>query len=344
MGAFDWLFGGQVPPSVTSTVQQEPGLPTWYQDILRGTVGKASALGDVPYTGYTGERLAGLTADQTAAFDKVRGLDTRVNPLTDFASNRLMGTEGASSLGAAQPYFDRAGETFTGDSVDRYMNPYIDNVTDRIAELGNRNLTERILPSVNDMFISSGQPGSTRHADFTSRAIRDATGEIAGKQGEALAAGYGQAGQMFGADAARAAQLGTSAGGLSGLDTQTAISAAQQGGNLANTLQQLGIKGAAAQEAAGAAQQQQQQQGLDINYGNFLEQRQYPYQQVGFVSDVLKGTPQPSQGLYQTTTAPYAGQGGPSALGQIAGAGVSLAGLLGLGKKRGGLIHLRRAA
>ena len=118
----------------------------------------------------------------------------------------------------------------------------------------------------------------------------------------------------------------------------------QQGGNLANLIQQLGIKSAAAQEAAGATQQQQTQAGLDVNYGNFLEQRKYPYEQIGFVSDILKGTPQPSQGVYQTTTAPYSGPGGASPLGQLAGAGVSLAGLLGLGKKRGGLVALRRAA
>jgi len=76
-----------------------------------------------------------------------------------------------------------------------------------------------------------------------------------------------------------------------------------------------------AQQAAGAQIQQTEQQRLNQQYQNFLEQQNYPYKQLGFMSDLLRGS------------ANLAGTGGgsiyqqpPSALNQIVGPG-----LLGLG-------------
>ena len=41
----------------------------------------------------------------------------------------------------------------------------------------------------------------------------------------------------------------------------------------------------------GTQQQGQIQKALDTNYQNFLSERQYPYQQVEFLSNILRGTP-----------------------------------------------------
>jgi hypothetical protein len=67
--------------------------------------------------------------------------------------------------------------------------------------------------------------------------------------------------------------------------------------------------------------QQQQQAALDLAYQDFLAQQQYPYKQLGFMSDLLRGS------------ANLAGTGGktvyeapPSMAQQIVGPG-----LLGLG-------------
>ena len=64
---------------------------------------------------------------------------------------------------------------------------------------------------------------------------------------------------------------------------------AQQAQNLgmADVQQQLGI---------GALERGQQQQALDLNYTNFLEERDFPKQQLGFVSDIIQG---------QASFAPY---------------------------------------
>jgi hypothetical protein len=40
----------------------------------------------------------------------------------------------------------------------------------------------------------------------------------------------------------------------------------------------------------GAEQRQQQQAALDLAYQDFINQQQYPYKQLGFMSDLLRGS------------------------------------------------------
>jgi len=73
------------------------------------------------------------------------------------------------------------------------------------------------------------------------------------------------------------------------------------------------------QAAAGAQQQGLEQQRLSQQYQDFLNQRAYPQQQLSYMSDMLRGLPM-SQSTQQMYQAP------PSMLGQVAGAGIALAG------------------
>lgn len=125
---------------------------------------------------------------------------------------------------------------------------------------------------------------------------------------------YGQAAQQL---AEQSRQYGAGLG-LQGL--QTATSAAGQLGTLGQqqfgqqtTINQL-------QQATGATQQAQQQQLLNQQYQDFLNQQNYPYKQLGFTSDMLRGLPlaQSSSQIYQQP---------PSMLNQVAGAGVAAKGL-----------------
>jgi len=81
--------------------------------------------------------------------------------------------------------------------------------------------------------------------------------------------------------------------------------------------QQMGIN--AAQQQAGAQQQAFNQQGLSNQYQDFLNRQNYPYQQLGFMSDILHGTP--TGGV----TTKQESQVAPSMFSQIAG---SLGGLV----------------
>jgi len=56
------------------------------------------------------------------------------------------------------------------------------------------------------------------------------------------------------------------------------------------------------QNQYGGQQQAQAQKGLDIGYQDFLNQQNYPYKQIGFMSDLVRGLPlgqQSTQAMYQ---------------------------------------------
>lgn len=186
-------------------------------------------------------------------------------------------------------------------------------------------------------------------------------------------AGLGQAGSLYG-QGMQGAQTGLSGVGqqiasgqlgLSGAQTgmqgaqtgmqgvQGAVGAGQYGlaglgtaGSAAGTLgqlgqteygQQMGIN--SAQQTAGAVQQAQAQQALDLAYQDFGAQRNYPYQQLAFQSDMLRGLP-----LSQSAQTQY--NAAPSAASQIGGLGMSALGIYGMSggfgsvpRAKGGIVN-----
>ena len=152
--------------------------------------------------------------------------------------------------------------------------------------------------------------------------------------------GYGNLMQQAGLGAQynqAAAQLGEQsrqygAGlGLQGL--QTALQSAGQLGQLGQNQfgQNMAINQLQAQY--GGQQQQQTQNILNQQYQDFLNYQNYPYKQLGFMSDILRGAP-----LSQTGAAVY--QQPPSAVSQLAGLGTAAFGASKLfGMKDGGEVE-----
>jgi hypothetical protein len=121
------------------------------------------------------------------------------------------------------------------------------------------------------------------------------------QQAQQYAAGLGQ--QLY----------GTGLGGVQGAATGLgALGSAEQTANLAR----LG-----AQEKSAANQQALQQTQYDTAYQDFLRQRDYPQEQLGFYSNILRGLPVQLASTQSTYQAP------PNLGSQIAGAGLGLAGL-----------------
>jgi hypothetical protein len=140
------------------------------------------------------------------------------------------------------------------------MDPYREQVVNRIGELGQRQLTENLLPTLQAQGISAGQFGGTRGAEAMGRALRDTQESTLAAQSQALSQGYGQAAQLAGSDAARqlqaaqaAAGLGTTTAGLQSADLQRAMAAGQQLGTLGTTA--AGLESADVARQLAAAQQ-----------------------------------------------------------------------------------------
>lgn len=137
-------------------------------------------------------------------------------------------------------------------------------------------------------------------------------------QANALGAQYGQAAAQLNA------QQGQFGAGLGLQGLQTALQSAQGLGQLGQTAytQEMGIN--ALQNQYGTQQQQQIQNILGSQYQDFLNYQNYPYKQLGFMSDILRGVP-----LTQTGSSLY--QAPPSTTSQLAGLGTAAIGASKLG-------------
>jgi hypothetical protein len=133
-------------------------------------------------------------------------------------------------------------------------------------------------------------------------------------QSQGLNSAYNQAMQQFNTQNQLNAQQQQFGAGLGLQGLQTANQAASNLGNLGQTQygQNMGILNL--QNQFGGQQQQQVQNVLNNQYQDFLNYQNYPYKQMGFMSDILRGLPltQQSSSVYQTP---------PSALSQVAGLG-----------------------
>lgn len=113
----------------------------------------------------------------------------------------------------------------------------------------------------------------------------------------------------------------------------TGLQAGTQLANLGTTMQQQELNRIQALAAAGEQQQAQQQRELDQAYSNYLEQRDWQKNQLGFLSGLIRGTP------FSTSTTQSTTQSAPSTTSQLLSTGLGVAGLAALLKKKGGTIN-----
>jgi len=270
------LLSSSVPLAPSGSTTQTV-LPEWYTNYAQDILSRQAAVAATPYPTYQGPRVADFTGDQQAGFDMTRTAATAGTGAVSDALNATQGNLGRSGLGAAQPFLTQAGALSgvsaatpnlqTGaqllqqstqggglqtaqpfltnasntavSNINAYMNPYQEQVVDRIGQLGARSLRENILPEISDRFIGAGGFGGSRQAEAVGRAIRDATEGISAQQSAALQSGYGQAASLSQADLARQAQLAQTAGGL-GTAQQGALANAGTGlANIGSTLGNL---------------------------------------------------------------------------------------------------------
>ena len=184
------------------------------------------------------------------------------NPYLNQSGSATAQSLSERATAAANPYLQAAAQS-SAQNVGQYMNPYTQNVTDQMAKLGARNLSENLLPAVSDQFIRAGQFGGSRMGEFGSRALRDTQESVLNQQAQALQSGYGQALGASQADLGRQAQLAGTAGSIAGADLSRILQGASQYGNLGQTAGQLTSTQmqnltnlGQAQTSAGQAQQQ----------------------------------------------------------------------------------------
>ena len=172
------------------------------------------------------------------------------------------------------------------------------------------------------MFTGAGTYGSRGGTgsmqDIGTRGFRDIAEGLQGQQLAALSGAYTDAGQRYEAERGRYSELGRMRGALSEAQAQSMYQGAEGMGRLGSESQRMGLTDAAALEGIGRQQQDLNQRSLDTAYNDFLEQRDLPFDRLGFMNQMIRGLPY-TRVTDRTDTGP-AENYGPSPLSQLAGA------------------------
>ena len=260
--------GGSPQPTSTSTTT----IPEYAKPYAERALGKAEALTDAPYQTYGGERIAASTPEQQAARQAVAGMQA---PGQFGAGTELAALGGLGALGAGQNYM---GMATTPGVQQAFMSPYMQNVVDVQKQEAVRDAQKgQLMQNLNA--ARQGTYGGARQLLAGTERERNLGQQLAQIQSAGSQSAFDRAQQAM--------QFGTTAG-LQG--AQAATQAGATLGQLGIGQQQTGLELAKAQEAFGGLGRAEQQAGLDIAYQDFLQQQRYPYAQLGFMSDILRGS------------------------------------------------------
>ena len=328
----------------TQITQTNYGFAPEVAPYAESLLGQAQALTDVeynPYMQYQGERVAQFSPLQKQSYDQAALMQTQpqlqdatamagqagLGALnTGYTYNPFQAQQFTSGTNAA-PSYDAQGNFQAGTgAVGQYMSPYMDTVVARQQQDASRQAAIAQQAQGAQAARAGAFGGS---GDYLMRS--QAAGNLARQKGDIAATGlqnaYTQAQQQFNAQQGQnlgAAQLNAQQGqfgaglGLQGL--QTANQSAQNLGNLGNLQynQNMGIN--ALQNQYGLQQQAQVQQGLTNKYNDYLNAQNYPYKQLSYMSDIIRGVP-----LTQTGSSIY--QAPPSTAQNITALGLGAAGI-----------------
>ena len=200
-------------------------------------------------------------------------------------------TDAASAIQGAQT---AAGQTFSAADVQNAMNPFIQNVVNRIGESYAQKEADLAAKAV-----ASGNFGGGREGVGIAELQRQKADTLGSVYGQGFESALGE----LQSQRNLAAQTGLSAGQLQGQLAGTALSQREQ--------QLSGLTG------LGGLQRGIGQAGLEAQRQTELQNIQEPYQRVAFVSDIQSGVPSASQARFTQQTSPQ-----PSPIGQAVGTGL----------------------
>ena len=259
MAIFDFLFGSKNPPPVETTSISTTEIPKYIAEPTADVIGEAMDVAREAYVPYTGPRLAGLSQFEKDAATQAQAM-RGIGALRGSQAFTAATASGAPALGGVAPY----------------MTDYNKKVAD-IAAQQMRDQSAIEQQGIAAKAVSAGGLDSTRFAIQEAERQKNLTTGLGDLYSKAQAAAYSTALKAAQQDKAQQLRSGMGMGTL-GAQAQTVEQADIQ--------QQLGI---------GALGRGLDQTALDITYTDFLSQRDYPKEQLGFVSNIIRGAPFPQK-------------------------------------------------
>lgn len=309
----------------TQVQQTQYGFAPEIAEYAQTMLGQAAALTDTemnPFMQYQGERVAQFSPLQNQSYQNAALMQSQPQ-LQD--ATALAGQAGLGALNT-QYTFKPAdfASTFSrdaqGNMTSPLMSPYMQSVVERQQADAQRQ-ADIARQTQNAQAARSGAFGGSGNLIANNQlnaALMRQKGDI---QATGLQNAYNQAmGQYNTQNQLNAQQQQFGAGlGLQGL--QAANQSAQNLGTLGNIQYQQNMGINQLQNQYGLQQQGQMQKDIDTKYQDYLNYQNYPYKQLGFMSDIIRGAPltQTGSSVYQ---APPSNIQNLTSLG-LAGAGIS---------------------
>jgi len=325
------IYGGGGSAPATQT--QITDIPEWAKPTAERNLSKAEALtSDKPYVSYGSwaknqgldpNQVAGFTGMQNQAFEGAQNLQ----PAQGLGV--AQGLTGLASMGALGTRYNPYQTGQFGQQAGDYMSPFIQQALDpQLRELSRQSEMQRNMNQA--QAVGQGAFGGSRQAIVEAERQRN----LGQQQQNVLSQGYQQAfdraQQQFNTEQQLREQSRQYGAGLGLQGLQTALQGAGQLGNLGAQQfgQQKDIIGL--QSQLGAQQQQLDQAKINAQMQNYAAEQKYPYQQLEFMSNILRGTPMgTTQTLFQA----------PPTMGQTIGSlGMGAYGISQLMKADGGSV------
>ena len=278
MSIMNSLFGGgNFPnqPTSSGTTVATSEFPSELAPFIKDILEKAQSMqSGASYQPYTGPQLAPFNALEK---DAMTGLEAQTRGLagTDVANASQYFTGAKNAI-------EGLGQQFTGDTVQQFMNPYQQAVTDQAKRKATEDYEAQQMTLAAN--ASKNQPfGGSRQAITEGMAQGDYLDRMSNIQERGLAAGFTQGRAGFEAQKGRELQMANSLMGMGATVPQQAY-------------RDLGIR-----QQIGETQRSQDQMALDLGTKQFMEEREFPTRALQEYSATVRGFPfQPS--TYQTTT------------------------------------------
>lgn len=302
--------GGGGPTTTKSETSNIPEYARPYVERMMGATEKQvytyGPKGDItgfrPYKPFQGETVAGFTPMQKGA---MQGIQNYQLPGQTEAATGLTGMGTLASMGAGQQYAQQATNPY---ATQAYMSPYMEGaLAPQMREAARQSAMQGQMNAA--QAVQAGAFGGSRFG------IQEA--ERQRNLGQLQADIYGK-GMQSAFDQARQAQQFGAELGLKGYGQ--GMQGAEQLGKLGQQQfgQEMGLLGQ--QMEIGGKQQAYEQARLNQIIQDYATQQQYPFIQLGTLSNMLRGLP-----MQASTTQMYQAQ--PSLLQQgigLAGAGANL--------------------
>jgi hypothetical protein len=264
-------------------------------------MGRAVPLSELGYQAYGGQRLEDFNSLQQQSFQNAANMQV---PSQNAGGTNLATSAGIAGLNAGNSTWIQPGV------AENYMSPYAQNVSRVQNEELARNA--EIQRNANQARAAqAGAYGGYRHGLVDSEMYRNTLQQMNNNTQTGLQQGYNTGMQQFNADQNR---------GIQGLGVANQAASTLGGLGQQDFQAQMGIS--ALQNSYGGQQQALGQQGRDIDYQNFQQQVQWPYQQLDYLNGILRGFDTSQQSSTQTQNAED-----PSRWSQIFGAGMATYGL-----------------